>query len=365
MRRSDPVDIESLLNDRLFEAQSERISAEDVFAASPEMISYIESNITAEQEARGRQQGLFDALYRKGGLKLDYDSTMTRNAAEAFAARSGNCLSLVVMTAAFAKQMDLGVRYQSVYTQEAWSRGENLNFLNGHVNVTLVFKPNASGHTDRRELQVDFIPIPEGEEQRIRVLTEETIVAAYMNNRAVELLAQGELDRAYWWARAAILQDTGYLQATNTLAVIYKKQGDIDEAGRALRWILDIEPDNTLAMDNMIHVLEAQGRDEEASQLASRLKAIRPVPPFYYFDLGLEAMRHENFAQAKAMFLKEVQRDANYDKFHASLALAYHGLGESAKAQLQMAIAVRTSTTTADRQLYSDKLARMKAGQPP
>ena len=63
---------------------------------------------------RGPQQGLVDALYSKGQLKLEYDSAMTRNAAQAFEARAGNCLSLVIMTAAFAKHLGLPVRYQSV-----------------------------------------------------------------------------------------------------------------------------------------------------------------------------------------------------------------------------------------------------------
>ena len=48
------------------------------------------------------------------------------------------------------------------------------------------------------------------------------------------------------------------------------------------------------------------------------------------------------------MFLKEMRRDANYDKFHASLALAYYGLGDLANAQAQMAIAHAASTTAAD-----------------
>jgi len=33
----------------------------------------------------------------------------------------------------------------------------------------------------------------------------------YMNNRAVETLARGNLDDAYWWARAAILEDPHFI----------------------------------------------------------------------------------------------------------------------------------------------------------
>ena len=64
------------------------------------------------------RQALFDALYQPDQLKLEYDAAMTRNAAQAFAVRSGNCLSLVIMTAAFAKEMGLDVRYQNVFGED-------------------------------------------------------------------------------------------------------------------------------------------------------------------------------------------------------------------------------------------------------
>jgi len=83
--------------------------ADDVFAVSPEMRRYVATGIANDVRIRGPQQGLFDALYSRNQLQLEYESTMTRNAAQAYAARAGNCLSLVIMTAAFAKEMGLKV----------------------------------------------------------------------------------------------------------------------------------------------------------------------------------------------------------------------------------------------------------------
>ena len=74
---------------------------------------------------QGAQAGLVDALYRRAQLKLEYDAATTKTAAEAFDARSGNCLSLVLMTAALAHELQLPVRYQSAYMEEAWSRNGN------------------------------------------------------------------------------------------------------------------------------------------------------------------------------------------------------------------------------------------------
>ena len=105
---------ERFFNDAKFVPPAERVRAEDVFALSPAMKRYLDQEIADKVRGRGRQQGLVDALYSKGELKLEYDSTMTRNAAQAFEARTGNCLSLVIMTAAFAKELGLAVHYQSV-----------------------------------------------------------------------------------------------------------------------------------------------------------------------------------------------------------------------------------------------------------
>ena len=101
------------------------------------MRRYLEVEIADRLHQQGTQKGLVAALYAKGELKLDYDSTMTRNAAEAFEARSGNCLSLVIMTAAFAKELQLDVHYQSVFTDETWARRGDIQFSIDHVNVSL------------------------------------------------------------------------------------------------------------------------------------------------------------------------------------------------------------------------------------
>jgi len=113
---------EKLFADELFRAPAVRIDAADVFALTPDMHAYLEHDVGRLVRTRGRQQGLYEALYTRGQLQLEYDAAKTRNAAEAFAARQGNCLSLVIMTAAFAKEMGLNVRYQNVYGEETWAR---------------------------------------------------------------------------------------------------------------------------------------------------------------------------------------------------------------------------------------------------
>ena len=180
----------SLFRDDLFAAPSERISADEVFAFSEEMKHYLDSQLANPLRSKDRQRALIDALYSRNQLELVYDAEMTRNAEQTFAARAGNCLSLVIMTAAFAKQIGVPVRYQMVLGDAVWSRSGGMYFSISHVNLTL--GAELTGRildNQSAPLTIDFLPGEDIRGQRIRVVSEETIVAMYMNNRAAELLA--------------------------------------------------------------------------------------------------------------------------------------------------------------------------------
>lgn len=353
---------EGLFSDHLFVAASERVSANDVFALSDEMRRYLNEEITGLLRRNGRQQGLFDALYSKGQLKLEYDAVMTRNAAQTFAARSGNCLSLVIMTAAFAKEMGLPVTYQSALLEEIWGRSGDIHFFIGHVNLTLgQHRSYLTLGRDESDLTIDFLSPYEIRGLRTRVVREETIVAMYMNNRAAELFARGLVNDAYWWARAAIKQDPGFLSSYNTLGVIYKRHGNPAASEKVLTYALEREPANTRVMFNLVPVLNELGRVAEAKVLADKLEKMEPDPAFSFFSRGLAAMQSEDFKTARDLFAKEVDRAPYYHEFHFWLAIANLGLGDIEGARKQMTIAIETSTTRKDQALYAAKLDRLNS----
>jgi len=359
---------ERYFSDRLFAAPSERISAQDVFALSAGMKSYVDAEIAGPARVRGRQLALVDALYKQGQLKLEYDTEMTRNAAEAFEARTGNCLSLVIMTAAFAKELGLTVEYQKVFVDDAWARSGDLYLSIGHVNLTLGHRRTDEGGGGYRVgvkpresdgLTIDFLPPEDMRGMRMRVIGEDVIVAMFMNNRAVEALSRGQLDDAYWWAREAVVQAPEFQMPYNTLGAIYRRHGNLKEAEQVLRHVLDREPANTQAMSNLVAVLDDLGRSDEARRLADRLRRMEPDPAFSHFNRGLAAMRDGDAKTAKEAFALEVARAPDYHEFHFWLALAQYSLGEIGPAREHMAIAMKNSTTQRDHELYAAKLDRL------
>ncbi len=358
-----PPRTEHLFKDHLFAAPSLRISADDVFALSNEMSHYLHVEIAGQLRAKGPQRGLIDALRDESQLKLEYDSVMTRNASQAFDARTGNCLSLVIMTAALAKEIGLPVRYQQVLVDDAWSRSGDIYFASSHVNVTLESMQIADRILDSRSapITIDFLPPQEIRGRRFRLIGEETIVAMYMNNRAAESLAQGQLDDAYWWAREAIDRDPKFLSSYNTLGIIYRNHGNLQEADRILDHVLRLEPGNAQVMSNLALVYSDEGRVAEAEALARKLEQLQPYPPFHFFNLGVAAMRKGDFKTAKNMFEKEVDRDSYYHEFHFWLAAAHMGLGEIEQARKHLTIAKENSMTRKEHELYAAKLDRIKA----
>ena len=339
------------------------IDASRVFALSDAMRHYVQTEVLRETRNKNPRSALYDALYDKSRLKLEYDAAMTRNAGETFAARSGNCLSLVIMTAALAHEMGLSVRYQEVLGEESWSRSGDMYFVAGHVNLVLGPRlgDNPNNYDAKGMMVIDFLPSGDVAGYRTREISKATILAMYMNNRAAETMSEGQLNQAYWWARSAIVQDPSFSGAYNTLGVVQLRHGDLAMARRTLAHALERTPDNTALLSNLVQALEASGMAADAVPLRRRLLALQPQPPFHYFNLGKAAMQKGDDAGAIRLFSREIARDPYYHEFHFWLAQAYAHLGQLAQAGRQLELAMDNSVTRNDHSLYAAKLQRLRA----
>ena len=213
------------------------------------------------------------------------------------------------MTAALAKEMGLSVRYQAVLGDDAWDRAGDLYVSVGHVNLTLGDRPPrpVSGHGKRPD-DDRLRAAARCQRLRTRLIAEHTVVAMYLNNRAVESLALGKVDEAYWWAREADAQRPGTAQRLHHARRDLPQPAPSRVADRALQRVLAREPDNTKAMSNRVLVLRDLGRQAEAGALLQQLQRLDPHPPYSYFHAGMAALRERRLEAARALFQKEVDR---------------------------------------------------------
>jgi tetratricopeptide (TPR) repeat protein len=362
---SQPTSIspDQTLNDAAFEPRADPVNT-DVFAASAAMRQFLHVDLEPKLHRMGLLEGLVDAIMTTDQLKLKYDASVTRTAAEAFEQRAGNCISLIIMTAAMAKELNLPVQFQQVYAEEIWSRDSDILLASGHVNLALKRRQideSSSWFSRSRTFTVDFLSDEDVRGYRSSVIEEHTVVAMFMNNRAAESLARGQLDDAYWWARAAVLKDSEFLPAYNTLAVIYRRHGELAHAERLARMLLARAPDNPTFIANLATVLRSAGKQQEALALTEKLRRIEPYPPFYFVDQGRNALDSGNLDAAIALFKRELARDEYNHAAHFGLALAYNRRGDFASAQEHLTVAMENSVTLRDHDRYAAKLERLRA----
>ena len=356
---------DDLFHDNAFAAPVERVDPDAALALSPAMSTYLAENFAKRVAFSDRRRLLLNALQR-GALKLEYDSAITRTASQAFDARSGNCLALVLMTAALAKELKLTVHDQLIVGDDAWSRADQFYIGIGHVNLRIddpTMRSNFPFTDGSNSMIVDFQPGVDLRALNTRDVSERSVIAMYLNNRAVELLASGKTDTAYWWAREAIRTDPEMTGSYVTLGVIYRSRGQSGWAERTLARVAEREPDNVYAMSNRVLVLRDLGRVADANDLAKRLQALDPHPPFSYFNEGLAAYRAGRVDAAQRLFAKEVARAPYHHEFEFWLAITYAELNDVERAKVHLRRAQEVSTTRKDQDLYAGKLARLKALQ--
>lgn len=353
-----------VFRDELFAPLPPAPEAAALFALTPAMKRYLDEHIVPQVRRKGPQAALLDALYTRGELQLEYDATHTRTAAEAFDARTGNCLSLVIMTAAFAQELGLTVRYQDVVGAPAVEHDGDLTFLVGHVNLALGSAGDLlrSSVAEKHWVIVDFLPGQDLRRQRTLPLDERRIHAMFMNNRAAEELARGRLREAYAWLRAAWAQDPGFANLYNTLGVVYRRQGALAEAERVLRIAQALQPDHDPAAGNLAGVLREQGRSAEAARLAEAAPPQRRAAPSRYDD-ARQALEAGQPKQALRILQGELGLTPRNPELHYWLAMTYAQAGDAARTRRHLELATEYSGSGERHALYAGKLERLKAQQ--
>ena len=362
MQPTVAVPVAPLFDDAAFAPPARPIDASQVLTASPAMKDYLRDHITPILRWRNARDALIDALYTRSELQLRYDGEVTRTPAEAFDDRAGNCLSLVMMTAVFAREMGLPMRFQSVPIDEEWGREGDLVMFIGHVNVALAgsIVRMRMGAVQEDWTTIDFLPGVNLRYQHAVPIDEPRVLSMYMNNKAAEALAQGQVNEAYWFAREAALQDPAFGNGLNTLGVVYLRHGQPERAEMALRRALANDPENPHTMNNLVLALNQLGRPDEAEVVAARARQLQPATPYAFYERGQLALQQGELKEARANFEKALRRGGDRHEFHYALAQVMGLQGDVLGASRELELARQHSSTPRQQTMYAGKLQRLR-----
>lgn len=362
--------LEGLLADDVFDgatASLARERAEQALQFSDEMEQFALRSLVNPADRGNSAQVLYGTLFERGRVMVEYSSDYTRNAHEAFHDRRGNCLSLALMTAAFAKRLGVGARFQLLQSTELWSRGDQLSYLVKHVNVVLLGRlgENTMLGPYERGLTVDFVPASIRDLRSVREVSETTIVAMYLSNLASESLEEGRTDLAYQLIKQSLRKDPQLAEAYNTLAVILARRAQMDKAEQALRVSIWLAPDGLPGLTNLISLLENRSgaaAHAELAALRAHLKTLQTRPPFADMDEGVLAFQGGDLPRALSAFLRQRERTGVDGRLQQYLAATYARLGRYDEAQAAVAQGLKlVDNETLRRQLLAKKRALLQA----
>ncbi len=126
------------------------------------------------------------------------------------------------------------------------------------------------------------------------------------------------------------------------LAIAYANLQRNDDAARALRRALALDPSFLAAMANLIAIDLARGDLREARAIADRYVSLAPDAARALYSRGIVALRTGDAAAARADFGKLLVENPSYAVAHYDLALAEERLGrfDAAERELRTALAL-------------------------
>ena len=337
-----PLPAHLLWQDRAFDydAALVSISKRDLFQLDAGVLSKLHDPRIQNSSAQYRLHHLVSLLFGPETKDFPYSGGHSTIAAETWRRKSGDCLSLTVLSYSLAKALDMSVQMQEVRVPVVFDRRGNVEFLNRHVNVLIRGVGDLyliAGSMRSGDVIIDFEPQVASRREGM-ALSDDGILARFYNNVAAEYLAQGDLTLAYAHFKAAVLADPGYSSSYSNLAQLYTRKGLLQSAEHLLLHAMALNDDADIALRSLHQLLVSQGRESEALKYAQILQARRENDPYYWLGVGLDHLQRGNYRKAVSALEHAQALTKGFQEVHRYLAIAYWRAGKPIQAKNQLSV---------------------------
>ena len=317
-------------------------SEETIFALDDDMKVMVAEKLINERDNRKKAKKLLKHFFNSEQVSLAYNAGANVIASHAYQNKEANCLSLTIMAYAIAKAADLDVVFQSVKVPEYWVRNGKMNMLTGHVNLRVMERrsPNKVVFFDRSIAEIDFDPYVVKKLFPKKVISKNTIIAMFYNNKGANAMVEGDYITAYAYLRAATEIDPEFSSAWGNLGILYRFNGYEQQAIDTYQYAININRDNLTAMANLSMLLHVNGEYEQAKSLDNFIMRQRANNPYYYALLADEKFYLGAYNEAIHHYRKAIKLNKNIHEFYFGLAKVYYMLDDIEKAQSYMKKAI-------------------------
>lgn len=350
--------IEIPINYSLFSnIENEQLNTEDVFFLTQEQQK--EFLFTVDQHiANGLapHNALSEVLTERLANFTYYGETY--DATTAIRLNKGNCMSLAILTTAYAKLIGLDFSYRKVSTLPVFTKKDDVILSSSHVQ-TIIYDPNFIAdknvfYLSNPAVVIDYFPSKSHRSGRKFSL--ETFLAMYYKNIAADALADKDLNKSFLYANKAYHLDTNNIETINLLAVIHRRSGDLHTAEAIYKAGLNKGQTNIALLSNYIMLLKSQHRMDEVNTLQDKLNQLDDPDPYQWLGEAYTAKNIGNIKQAEIYFKKALVKAPYLNQAYMGLYKIYLKQNKLKKAQTMLVKALEWTYELDERKLYKYKL---------
>ena len=284
-------------------------------------------------------------LLSKQGHAMEYDRGANFTPAEAYQERRGNCLSFTLLLVALGDSLGVELQYNEVDLPDAWNLDERVGMvLYRHVNA-IYDSPRAHRVFDLAMQSYDY-----GYPQRI--ISKEQAVSLLHNNKAMDALIAGDVDRAEHLIKLAISLNPKNPDFWVNYAVLLKRQGRLDMVERSLLHALILEPHSGTVASSLDRLYTQQGRLDNAKKYAKLALRSRRKNPYHHFEIATKQFEEGRYKTAKTSINKAIRLHKEDPKFFAKRSEVYEALVDYKRALEDLKQAIILAKTRAIKLQY-------------
>lgn len=348
------------LNDQLFGERRPVSDFSELVALTPaqqaEFLKFFKSGVNSRFEPHRRVY----AFLTRHLADTDFQHR-TVPASETIQSRSGNCMSLALVTTAYARLAGIDIGWQLADADPVYSSEGSVIYSANHIQTRLYRQDRSqtsySFTIGRPYLLVDYYtdtPAGFGEP-----LSEAEMIALVYQNLGVEAMADGRLEDSFWLLREGLDHDPANYNLYNALGVLHRRAGDERTAEALYRFALDEFGDRLIILRNYHRLLLTANRNEEAGQMERRIMVLPDPDPYPLISLGDEAAEAGSTDVALAYYRKAVDVAPYLHEIYLKIAGIHADRGDLKRVERALRKARDRAWAASDQRLYQAKLTAL------
>lgn len=283
-------------------------------------------------------------------------------ASEALELKQGNCISLALLTKAFADLADIDISFQHMMSTPVFSIEEDWFISSDHVR-SFLFAPQELPAKRNEIMFRSFVVIdyfPSAGDSNGGRLSKATFIAMYYRNLAADALLEGNYEKTLALLREALKYAPEYSPIINLTALVHKYIGQQAMAEQWYQYGLNVSGQKTTLLSNYAILKQSQGEMEKAAALWQELETLHGEDPYLWYVQGKRAMQQQHYSVAIKKFGHLVDYAPYVAQFHLELAKSYYYDQRFADARLALLHAADILKSPTDKQRFNAKLFSMQ-----